>query len=299
MKRIVKRYLAQIAQRRGAVRAVRAASTTAGAPAVDKAMGATADANAPAVDSAAPAVFSTLLLSRLPIITPDPSPFEAQFYSYQSELLKRLMWTFPKWFYYKKGTLGEIRYTQINKPPVSNDRSIIYPRGRPQLRHLRDLRFKQEIRLPKTYREEDQMMGQSEENVKEKDMSRKIIPNKRDQEGRGLERKLQRTLYMVRKEDGKWRFPRYQVGGAAGEGGGGASSSSLHSVIHHHLSSVNHFIVSPQPCHHLTHPYGKEYFIKAHILSGELKGEYQWLTKEELREVLGKEYEGVKHLLST
>lgn len=67
--------------------------------------------------TSSPSISLTLILSRLPIITQDLTPFESQFYKYQSELWRRLMWTFPKWFYFKQGTMAELRYRQINKTP--------------------------------------------------------------------------------------------------------------------------------------------------------------------------------------
>lgn len=68
-----------------------------------------------------PTISSTLILSRNPIITRELPAFEQQYYNYQNELWKRLMWTFPKWYYYRDGTLGDQRFKELNKPPVFNN----------------------------------------------------------------------------------------------------------------------------------------------------------------------------------
>ena len=39
------------------------------------------------------------------------------------------MWTFPKWFYFRPGTLSEQNSKELNENPVSYDPKVIYPRG--------------------------------------------------------------------------------------------------------------------------------------------------------------------------
>jgi len=45
-----------------------------------------------------------IVLSRPPIITPDPHPFEKAYYLYQRRLNERLVLPFTQYFYYKRGT---------------------------------------------------------------------------------------------------------------------------------------------------------------------------------------------------
>ncbi|KAI5964204.1 uncharacterized protein KGF55_002146 [Candida pseudojiufengensis] len=255
-------------------------------------------------------ISSTLILSRLPIITQDLTPFESQFYKYQSELWRRLMWTFPKWFYFKTGTLAELRYRQLNKNPISYNPKIIYPQGKPDLKHLRDRRFRQYIKVPKTYKEEDEMIGQDQSNIKENEISRKIIPNSRITEAdkigdsKSLERKLNRTLYLIIKENTKdknqWKLPNFNQEESS------TNLLPLHELAEQGLyklggKKINYFNISKVPCHHNS---AKEYFIKSHILSGIFEPqssniEFQWITKDELKDILPKDYyNNISHLLS-
>lgn len=251
----------------------------------------------------------TLILSRPPIITQDLTPFESQFYKYQSELWRRLMWTFPKWFYFKQGTMAELRYRQINKNPVSYNPKMSYPKGKPDLKHLRDRRFRQYIRAPKTYREEDEIVeGQDQSEFKENEISRKIIPASRITEAdkrndvTSLERKLSRTLYLIIKdsknENGDWKLPNFKELNE--------NLQPLHVLAEEGLyelggKKINYFNISKVPCHHNQN---KEYFIKSHILSGSFEPQsdsiqYQWVTKEELKELIPKNYySDILHLLS-
>lgn len=45
-----------------------------------------------------------MLLSRAPLITPDPHPFEKAYYLYQRRLNERLVLPFTQYFYYKRGS---------------------------------------------------------------------------------------------------------------------------------------------------------------------------------------------------
>lgn len=250
--------------------------------------------------SSGPAILSTLLLLRTPVITADLPRFEQQYYNYQKELWKRLMWTFPKWFYFREGSLAEQKYRELNKNPAFNNPNIEFPEGRPEIRQQRDRRFKQEIKVPKTYTE-----GADGEAQAKDSMSRKIVPNlritKADElnDTSSLERKLARTLYLVVSEDGKkWKFPTFANSG-----------KPLHLEAEEGLyllggDHINYFNVSSKPCHVHNSSSGKEFFIKLHILSGEFSPKkeglkHAWLTVEEVGQHLDELYfEEVRHLMS-
>ncbi|EGW31970.1 uncharacterized protein SPAPADRAFT_61085 [Spathaspora passalidarum NRRL Y-27907] len=257
-----------------------------------------------------PVISSTLLLSRNPIITQEPSSFEKQFYKYQNELWRRLMWTFPSWFFFKPGTVAEQKYRKLNKPATPDNPNIEFPRGRPELRHNRDRRFKQTISVPKSYEDKK---GETNAASETDDLARKIVPNSRITEAdlkkdlASLERKLSRTLYLIIKEKGSntWKFPNFNVPTNAEE------VSGLHVVAEEGLykiggEKINYFNVSNTPCHVFNNlqENKKEYFIKSHILSGifepqESVAEFNWLSKEELKDVLPAEYyQDVSHLLN-
>lgn len=252
--------------------------------------------------AAKPVISSTLLLSRTPVISADLPAFESQYYKYNNELWKRLMWTFPKWYYYKDGTISEQAFKELNPGPVFNNPNVEFPNGRPEIRQGRDRRFKQELKLPKTYG------AQEDDSAAADNLSRKIVPNSRttnaDQTGdlTSLERKLARTLYLVISLDGKkWNLPNFEMSRE--------EVVPLHTLAETGFQSiggetVNYFNVSNTPCHMHKSENKKEFFIKSHILAGKFTPtdkatKYLWLAKEELGDYLdGAYYEDVKHLFN-
>lgn len=245
---------------------------------------------------AAPQIRSTLLLSRNPVITAELPRFQKVFYKYQKELWRRLMWTFPKYFWFRPGTVAEQRYRQLNKRPAYNNPNFEFVGGRPEVRHDRDRRFKQEIRLPQTY---------DDPSAEVDHLTRKVEPNSRTTKAdetndlTSLERKLSRSLYLVVSEDGKkWDFPTFAVSG-----------ESLHQTAERGLEQIggpkiNYFNVSSTPCHvHSTADGAKLFFIKLHILSGTFAAQppvkHMWLTREEAKQHLDPAYyDEVEHLMN-
>ncbi|KAG7661497.1 uncharacterized protein J8A68_004956 [[Candida] subhashii] len=262
-----------------------------------------------------PLISSTLLLSRNPIVTQEISSFEKQFYKYQTEVWRRLMWTFPRWFYFKSGTLAFQKFRELNVGPIPNATNVQYPTGRPEIRQGRDRRFKEVLKVPKTYKEEGDVDFDPEKDGKMSmsDLSRKIVPNDRVTEAdrsndvKSLERQLSRTLYLVAKNGDEWKFPSF----AEEPVEEGSSLLGLHEIAKNGLdkiggTEINYFNVSRTPCHLLnnTKENKKEFFIKSHILSGSFVPQdssldFKWLTKEELKDTLPKEYyQEIEHLLS-
>lgn len=253
-----------------------------------------------------PKISATLILSRNPVITRDLPAFERQYYLYKNELWKRLMWTFPRWFYFKEGTLSDQRYKELNKPPVFNNPNIEFPSGRPDIKQQRDRRFKQEIKLPKTYKTDEN--GNEIVDIDSIDnLSRKIIPNSRTTDAdtsnnlASLERKLSRTLYLIVKQGTTWKLPSFEVDQTN-------ELIPLHEIAKNGLhriggEEINYFNVSSTPCHHLENNSNHEFFIKSHILSGRFEPqngiEEMWLTKDEMADFLDKRYYvQIKHLLN-
>lgn len=241
----------------------------------------------------------TLLLLRNPIITADLPTFQTQYYKYQKELWKRLMWTFPKWFYFRDGTIAAQKFKELNRDPVDNNPDIEYPRGRPDIRQNRDRRFKQELNLPKTYNED----AAPDAVVAKDDLSRKIIPNSRvtkadeTNDQKSLERLLARTLYLVVGDGSKWTFPEFAQGEAL---------QALHDAAEQGLykiggTGINYFNVSNTPCYVENVADAKHFYIKSHIILGEFVPqtglEYLWLTKDELKDKISN-YNAVAHLLN-
>lgn len=245
-----------------------------------------------------PPIRASLILSRVPIVTPEVSEFDQKFYDYQESLERRLMWTFPKWYYFKKGTVAEREFTKAQKYPVAKHAGVWYPQGVPDVKHDRDRRFKQEVILPEKASEEESEDAENAArpitaNPRETDVDRK-----NDQTS--LERKLPRTLYLVVKQDGAWRFPAFKVEG---------EEKSLAEVAEAGIRTlggdkINTFSVSQTPAKVIRYLDGKivqggdgavrEYMMKSHIVAGRFdpqgKVDYKWLDRDEVKEAVGDEY---------
>lgn len=67
---------------------------------------------------------SGLVLSRPPVITRDLHPFEQSYYLYQRRLNERLALPFTRYFYYKKGTPGDVEWKRKIKERLTPAREI-------------------------------------------------------------------------------------------------------------------------------------------------------------------------------
>ncbi|ODV86048.1 hypothetical protein CANARDRAFT_175780 [[Candida] arabinofermentans NRRL YB-2248] len=269
-------------------------------------------------------IHAGLILSRTPLVSPELSEFEQKFYHYQEELERRLMWTFPRWYYFKKGTVAEREFAKIQKYPIPKHRGVWFPKGVPDIKHGRDRRFKEEIVLPKRLIESDEIeTTQDSTNSTElesesksedlDDVSRPIKPQPRftkadelnDQTS--LERKLSRTLYLLVKQNNTWKFPAFQLQD---------ESKPLHQVVQDGVkliggNRINTWVVSNTPTAVLKYSQNKlidnanesdtnitrEYLMKSHIVAGKFElnqsegcQEYKWLVKEEIEELVDDDY---------
>ncbi|SCU95510.1 LAMI_0F02718g1_1 [Lachancea mirantina] len=252
-----------------------------------------------ATSATPPNVKAGIIISRTPIVTKELSKLESQYYEYQSELERRLMWTFPQYFYYKKGTLAERRFLALQKGPVSKQPGVWFPKGVPDVRHNRERRIKQDIKLPSEASVGSEGDGSSE------DLSRPITPNSRvteaDRKGdlTSLERSLSRTLYLLLKRtNGEWAFPSFKTKSDHRSN----ENLPLHDIAEHGLRSIggeniNTWTVSRTPAAVLADSKTAEFFIKSHIVAGkfvlqntkEYTG-FAWLTKEEIQNHVQKPY---------
>lgn len=240
-------------------------------------------------------LLSTVLLLRTPLVTADLPAFQKLYYAYQKELWRRLMWTFPKWFYYRAGTLTEQRFRELNANPTYNNPQLQYADGRPDVRHQRDRRFKQVVKLPKAY--------DAEGDDKVDAALRKVVPNPRTTKAdetndlASLERKLARTLYLVISEDNGalWKFPTFP-----------SHDKPLHLSAKEGIellagTSFHYFGVSNTPCHVRVSGDSRAFFMKLHILCGDFRMragvKHMWLAREEVGEYVGY-YDEIEHLMS-
>lgn len=256
-------------------------------------------------------IASTLFISRVPIVTPELTEFEEKYYKYQDELQRRLMWTFPYFYYFKKLSLAEVSFWKNQKWPVSKQPGVYYPKGEPDIKHMRERLAKQEVII----KEESQDKNKIEEEVEEK----AIVPNSRRTKAdetndvKSLERSLDKTLYLIVKKNNQWKFPTFGYGEQIAP----LEEYATEQIEKANGKSMNLFTVSNKAIHVLKYNKAgklikegevenREYFIKGHILAGEfgLGGnagyeDFAWLRGDELRDYLEKDYyELVEFLLS-
>ncbi|BAP69318.1 54S ribosomal protein L17 [Kluyveromyces marxianus] len=256
-----------------------------------------------ATNSIPKAIKASLVLSRIPIVTPELNALESKYFQYQSELERRLMWTFPSYFYFKKGTLTERRFQSAQKGVISKQPGVWFPKGVPDVKHNRERSQKQEIVLPKD----------TSEASLNSDVSRPIVPNSRitkaDEKNdiSSLERKLDRTLYLLVK-DGKenWVLPNFPVEAVNSE-----EKKALHETAEIGLrriggEDINTWTVSNTPAGVIQSDKDLQFLFKSHIVAGEFKlkdkrsiKDFAWLTKDEIKTKVNEEYfKEIQYLLA-
>ncbi|KAK9457037.1 39S mitochondrial ribosomal protein L46-domain-containing protein [Dipodascopsis uninucleata] len=242
-------------------------------------------------------VLTGLILSRPPVVTPELTPFEKAFYYYQSELKKRLMWTFTSWFYYPKGALAEKEFNAVQPKLESKSGKV----AKSDILLNRDRGSKQTVVFP-----ERDVERESEESAK---IYAKIVPASRVTEAdkkndvHSLERKLDRSLYLLVTANGKsnWQFPTAEV----------LPSESLTTAAERMLTSMggenmNTWIISNSPAvFHKDESNGadnsfvgsKAFYLRSRIFAGKFVPQegsgikdFAWVTKNEIEDYVDPEY---------
>nr|KAK5443148.1 hypothetical protein LTR18_005826 [Exophiala xenobiotica] len=171
-----------------------------------------------------------VVVSRPPLITPDPHPFETAYYLYQRRLNERLVLPFTQYFYYKRGTpafehwrshrlrrggtatrdIGEYNaYT----PESWNDEALVGDESGLQTKIVQDL-IAEEGRA-------EEFTGSGD--PKFAGLKRRTAADDENNQ-QSLERSLQRTLYLLVKnkkvkgqsESESWKFPSGTIVGFEG-----------------------------------------------------------------------------------
>ncbi|KAL7626916.1 hypothetical protein AAE478_003690 [Parahypoxylon ruwenzoriense] len=261
---------------------------------------------------------SGIILTRAPLLTRALTPFENAFFFYQKRLNERLVLPFRHTLFFKKDTAPDldwrIKFEERGRLPAK-ELGRYYPKGRNA--------WNDELLVGSTLSSEDRvreiLLKDAENRVTddgEEAQPDEIVPIERPMDRiteadkkndiRRLDRKLDRTLYLiVQGSDGKWQFPSDDV----------PTDEHLHETAARVLKSaagvnMNTWIVGRVPVAHIvTQPEFNEdtslkqrgektFFLKGRILAGQAdlkKNEFgledfNWLTKEELKEKLPKEY---------
>lgn len=160
------------------------------------------------------------MLSRPPLLTRDLTPFEKAYFLYQKRLNERLALPFTRYFYYQKGTPGDVEWKRKIKERQTpardigrynayakegwNDELLMGARESEPEEQVEALLRDAEVEVPRGEGEEG---AEVKKEVVAKPMPR-VTEADRVGDTKSLDRLLQRTLYLVvRKGDGRWWFP--------------------------------------------------------------------------------------------
>ncbi|KAI1247877.1 hypothetical protein MGN70_011770 [Eutypa lata] len=259
-----------------------------------------------------------IILTRAPLVTRALTPFENAFFFYQKRLNERLVLPFRHTLFFKKDTASDldwrVKFEERGKI-AAKELGRYYAQGRNA--------WNDELLVGSTLSSEDRvreiLLKDAENRVTEdgeEAQPDEIVPVERPMDRiteadktnnvRRLDRKLDRTLYLVvQGKDKKWQFPSGDL----------PTDERLHETAARVLKSaagvnMNTWIVGRVPVAHMvTHPKFDEvtslkkpgekvFFLKGRIMAGQadLKDnqmgykDFHWLTREELEEKMEPDY---------
>lgn len=168
---------------------------------------------------------SGIILTRAPLLTRDPTPFEASYFLYQKRLDERLVAPFRKAFYFRLDTPAELDWRLKSRERhgiAARDVGRYNPRGR--------VAWNDEVLVgspvsdpavvvERLAKDAEMRISEDGEEVPEEDRVKVERPRPRrteaDEAGdeKRLDRELDRTLYLVvkRGEKDPWEFPSADV----------------------------------------------------------------------------------------
>lgn len=263
---------------------------------------------------------SGIILSRPPILTQPQTPFESAFYLYQKRLNERVTAPFSKKFYFKRDTAVELDWKiKVRERGTVAKETGGYTGGRGGAAPWEDeVLVGSELADPDVVRatlvrDAELRVSEDGEELSVEDRVRVEQPLPRETEAdrkndvRRLDRKLDRTLYLVVKgKDGSWGFPAGDM----------STEETLHVAAARVLAesagvNMNTWMVGRVPVGHVVNkPVYKEdgtslqkkgdkiFLLKGRIMAGQadLKDnkmglvDFKWLTKEELETELDPHY---------
>ncbi|KAI4259285.1 MAG: hypothetical protein LQ352_000825 [Teloschistes flavicans] len=283
---------------------------------------------------------ASVLLSRPPMLTRSLTPFEKAFFLYQKRLNERLALPFTRYFYYQKGTPGDVEWKQKIRERLTpardigrynaygkegwNDEVLVGAQEAEPENQLEALVRDAEVEVKEEEGEEGAARGQQE--VKTEAVQRpmpRVTEADRVGDTKSLDRRLERTLYLVVKEGkergGRWWFPSDGLMG----------KESLHTateriIVHAGGVNMNTWVVGNIPLGHFVLNYGtqeaklvpqetqeirgeKLFFMKGRIMAGQANltdnklglTDFQWLAKDEIQTLLTpRDWNAVKLILA-
>ncbi|KAJ1814039.1 hypothetical protein GGH91_005371 [Coemansia sp. RSA 2671] len=228
-----------------------------------------------------------VLLQRDPIVTQPAGKFEEATDRYFDWLQFISADRFPRDFFFKKGSTAESKWMEQEDVRAGE--------------WFFDAASKPVVKSVKRVVHEDDMIEKSE-------ASKPIVVNSRETEAdaagdqRSLERRLDRTLYLVVKDaKGEWVLPQGSVN----------DEELLHQAARRNLKemcggNMSVWMVGNGPVGHSESAEASTFYVKGHILAGqpnantELASEFKWITREEIEKTVSADYWlAVKDMLST
>lgn len=162
---------------------------------------------------------TAVLLSRPPVITRDLTPFEKAFFLYQKRLNERLALPFTRYFYYQKGTPGDVEWKRKIKERQTPARDIgVYNAYSEDgwndevLVGARESEPEEQVEALIKDAQVEVKEGEESSVVKKQEVERpypRVTDADKTGDVKSLNRLLQRTLYLLVKteKNKRWRFP--------------------------------------------------------------------------------------------
>ncbi|KAG6011924.1 hypothetical protein E4U43_008036 [Claviceps pusilla] len=271
-------------------------------------------------------VRSGLILTRPPLLTRKLHSFENAFFFYQKRLEERLNTPFITSIYFKPDTARRLDWNlkvEERKGTVAKEIGVYNGKSSKawddELKVGDDLSSQESV-LECLLKDAEARVSDDAEVIKPEDRVPVERPMERETEAdkkgdvRRLDRQLDKTLYLVVKNEDGWGFPADVV----------AKDEDLHETAKRVLDqaagvNMNTWIVGRVPVAHvvkqprqdpdgsITEKGQKTFFLKGRIMAGQadLKNnpfgytDFKWLTREELEKELSPEYfRGVRNMMS-
>lgn len=162
---------------------------------------------------------TAVLLSRPPVITRDLTPFEKAFFLYQKRLNERLALPFTRYFYYQKGTPGDVEWKRKIKERQTPARDIgVYNAYSEDgwndevLVGARESEPEEQVEALIKDAQVEVKEGEESSVVKKQEVERpypRVTDADKPGDVKSLNRLLQRTLYLLVKteKNKRWGFP--------------------------------------------------------------------------------------------
>ncbi|EST08307.1 Ribosomal protein L46 [Kalmanozyma brasiliensis GHG001] len=280
------------------------ASTSYATPGAASTSSASTTTETAGASSSSTRIISSLILSRPAVILREPTKFEKAYHDYNRQLSEALQQPFPKDFYFKKGSAAEKRFEEDQ---ASSSHGFSAIAGAASGSSSKGKAGKAKETAPAPAPSSSSVEGEAES----RPLPRTTEADSKN-DVRSLERKLDRTLYLVVKQKSSkgaasWQFPAKALVNTKRENLHDVAPASVTEILG---NKMDIWLVSNLPIGLYKPAEGadeKTYFLRGHVLAGNAeltKGaerqaeEFQWLTKEEIEKLMdGKYWSNVEELL--